>query len=203
MDSLLVLLGLAVVVFASTNTDDLFILLGFFADPRFRVRDVVIGQYTGIGALYGASVVASLVSLVIPKAYVGLLGLVPIVIGTKKWWEVARGREKTEEELARHPGARATARILSVAAVTTANGGDNIGIYTPLFATRDGVEIATIGLVFAVMTGIWCLMARWMVKHSLLDRPIRRYGHRVVPFVLIGLGVLIMYEAGSFGLLRR
>jgi cadmium resistance protein CadD (predicted permease) len=36
----------------------------------------------------------------------------------------------------------------------------------------------------------------------LLGAPIRRYGHRVVPFVLIALGVLVLYEAGSFGLLR-
>lgn len=195
--------GLAVVVFASTNTDDLFILLGFFADPKFRARDIVIGQYIGIGALYSVSVIASLVSLVIPKAYVGFLGIVPIVIGAKKLWEVARGRGKTEEELERHPNAEATARIVSVAVVTMANGGDNIGIYAPLFATRSGLEIATIGIVFTVMTGIWCLAAHSMIKHPLLARPISRYSHYVVPFVLIGLGVLIMYEAGSFGMLRR
>ena len=199
MDSLLVLLGLAVVVFASTNLDDLFILLGFFADPKFRARDVVIGQYAGIGALYGVSVVAAAVSWTIPKAYVGLLGLVPIFIGAKKLWEVSRGTDDKELALQLHSDAGAIAQILSVAAVTTANGGDNIGIYTPLFAMRSGAEIATIGLVFASMTAIWCLLARWMVKHPLLGRALNRHGHRVIPFVLIGLGVLIMFEAGIFG----
>ena len=199
MDSLLVLLGLAVVVFASTNLDDLFILLGFLADPKFRARDVVIGQYAGIGALYGVSVVAAAVSWTIPKAYVGLLGLVPIFIGAKKLWEVSRGTDDKELALQLHSDAGATAQILSVAAVTTANGGDNIGIYTPLFAMRSGAEIATIGMVFAAMTAIWCLLARWMVKHPLLGRAFNQYGQRVIPFVLIGLGVLIMFEAGIFG----
>ena len=186
MDSWLALFGVAVVVFVSTNTDDLFVLLGFFADPKFRARDIVIGQYVGIAALYGLSVIASLVSLVILKEYVGLLGSVPIFIGARNLWKVVRGKEKTEEELERHRDARATARILSVAVVTTANGGDNIGIYTSFFATRSALEIAIVGAVFAVMTGIWCLVARWLVEHPLLRQPISRYGHRIVPFVLIG-----------------
>ena len=202
VESSLLLLGLAVVVFASTNIDDVFVLLGFFADPKFRARDVVIGQYAGIGALYGASVVASLVSLVVPMQYIGLLGVAPIIIGARQLRGLVRGQEETEEELERHPNAGMHGRILSVAAVTIANGGDNIGIYTPLFATRSDVDIAVIGVVFAVLTAAWCLAARWMVEHPFLGAPIRRYGHRVVPFVLIGLGVLVLYEAGSFGLLR-
>jgi cadmium resistance protein CadD (predicted permease) len=93
-------------------------------------------------------------------------------------------------------------RLNFLSPVTIANGGDNIGIYTPLFATRSGADIAVIGVVFAVLTATWCLVARWMVEHPLLGAPIRRYGHRVVPFVLIALGVLVLYEAGSFALLR-
>ena len=202
MESLLLLVGLAVVVFVSTNIDDVFVLIGFFADPKFRARDVVMGQYVGIAALYCASVVASLVSLVVPREYIGLLGVAPIVIGASQLWNLVRGQEQTEEKLERHPNAGMHGRILSVAAVTIANGGDNLGIYTPLFATRSGADIVVIGVVFAVLTATWCLMARWMVEHRLLGAPIRRYGHRVVPFVLIGLGVLVLYDASSFGILH-
>ena len=44
-------LGIAIVVFATTNIDDVFLLSAFFADPRLRSRAVVIGQFAGIGAL--------------------------------------------------------------------------------------------------------------------------------------------------------
>lgn len=84
MDSLLALIGLAVVAFASTNIDDVFILVGFFADRNFRAHDVVLGQYMGISTLYLISALAALVSLVIPASYIGLLGLAPIAIGIKK-----------------------------------------------------------------------------------------------------------------------
>ena len=49
MDSF-ALIGLAVVAFTSTNIDDAFVLVGFFADKSFRTHEVIIGQYTGMSA---------------------------------------------------------------------------------------------------------------------------------------------------------
>jgi len=205
MEHLAGLIGLAVVLFVATNIDDVFVLLGFFADPEFKFRQIVVGQYLGLSALYGASVVASLISLVIPPAYIGLLGLAPIAIGVKEAWELRKGADAGEaEKLEDHQKAAAGhGNVVAVAAVTLANGGDNISIYTPLFATRSGYDIAFIGVVFAIMTLAWLGAARWLTQHRTLGAPIRRYGHRVMPFILIALGALILYEAGTFDLLRR
>src|ERR1700733_16062715 len=98
MEHFVSVFGVAVAVFTSTNLDDMFVLLGFFSDPKFRSRQVVIGQYFGIGTLFGLSVVASLVSLVIPTAYVGLLGLAPIMIGLRKAWSLRNGMDSSVEE---------------------------------------------------------------------------------------------------------
>src|SRR5258708_30523029 len=97
MESLLALIGMAIVLFASTNIDDVFVLVGFFADKRFRTRDTVLGQYVGITALFSASVAASLLSLMIPRAYIGLLGMIPILIGGKKLFDLYPQRDLTEE----------------------------------------------------------------------------------------------------------
>jgi cadmium resistance protein CadD (predicted permease) len=203
MESLFALPGMAIVLFASTNVDDVFVLIGFFADPTFRARDIVFGQYIGIAALFSVSVVASLLSLVLPRAYVGLLGIVPILIGLKKLFDLYRKRDGTEESLEHHSDAGGNGRTAAVALVTMANGGDNIGIYTPSLAIQSSNEIAVIALIFVVMTALWCFLAHAMVNHPKLGLPIRRYGHRVAPVILIGLGVLILYQAGSFGLLLR
>jgi len=48
--------------------DDIFVLLDFLPIPNSAAGQIVIGQYLGITALYGASVLASLISLVIPTA---------------------------------------------------------------------------------------------------------------------------------------
>lgn len=72
-----------------------------------------------------------------------------------------------------------------------------------MFAIHSAEEIALIGLVFAIMTFIWVWAAHGLTYRRTLGAPIRRYGHRIVPFVLIGLGLLILNDAGSFGLLLR
>jgi cadmium resistance protein CadD (predicted permease) len=204
MEHLVTLIGMAVVLFASTNIDDVFVLLGFFADPKFRVRQVVLGQYIGIAGLYGASVAASLISLVVSPAYVGLLGLAPIAIGLKKVWNLWKRTDDDEEAAAEKKSpAAGRGNVVAVAVVTLANGGDNISIYTPLFAARSGADITVIGIVFAGMTLVWLVVAHGLTNHRTLGAPIRRYGRRVVPFVLIALGVLILFEAGTFELLRR
>lgn len=189
-------IGLAAVLFASTNIDDIFVLIAFFADPRLRVSQIVIGQYLGIFCLLLISVAASLVSLVLPPDYLGLLGILPVFIGLKK----LTGLWREDEQDQATPGTQSGA-VLTVTAVTMANGGDNIGVYTPVFATHFGPEIIVIAGVFAVMTAAWLAAAHLLVNHPQLGAPIRRYVRKVVPFVLIGLGLLILHEAGSFHLL--
>ena len=47
------LVGVGNAAFVSTNIDDLFILMVFFATPRFPSSQIVLGQYIGIGSLIG------------------------------------------------------------------------------------------------------------------------------------------------------
>jgi len=178
--NILALTGMAVVLFTSTNIDDIFLLVGFFADARIRGRDIVLGQYAGIMALFCVS----------------------LAIGGKKLFDLYRQRDRPEAGAERRPEAGAGGRATAVAMVTMANGGDNIVIYTPLFAIRSAWEIAVIGLIFVAMIALWCFLARALVNHPRLGPPIRRYGHVLSPIVLIALGVLILYQAGSLGLFR-
>ncbi|WP_371422537.1 cadmium resistance transporter [Tardiphaga sp.] len=194
-------IALALPLFAVTNIDDIFVLLGFFSDPRFRARQIVVGQYLGMLTLIGVSLVAALVSLVLPPQYVGLLGLAPLAIGLKKLYDLRNASGDDDEDIPHKAGSSGIGNILSVAAVTIANGGDNIGVYAPLFATRGTSATGIIVITFLAMTAIWCLFAFWLVNHRTIGAPIRKFGHIVLPFVLIALGILILYEAGSFGLL--
>ena len=202
MDHYAALLALAIGLFVSTNVDDIFVLVGFFSDPKFRPRQIALGQLAGLAALYGASVVFSLLALVVPPAWIGFLGLLPIAIGLQKILELRRPDAPEDDAQSGSSGSQVRGNLLTVAAVTIANGGDNLGIYTPLFATRSGSDVAFIGLVFAAMTFAWVGTAFWLTRHRTLGAPIRRHGRRVVPFVLVALGFYILHEAGTFTLLR-
>lgn len=189
------LLALAVTLFASTNIDDLVVLIGFFTDRRLRARDIVAGQFAGMSVLFLLSASGALLSLVTPKAFLGLLGIVPIAIGIRNLSDLrpdAPDPQNTPQK-----------GVVGVALVTIANGGDNLGIYIPAFAVHSGGEIGFIAVVFVAMTALWCVLAHWMVNHSRFGAPLRRYGHILAPMVLIGLGIVTIYKAGSIGWLLR
>jgi cadmium resistance protein CadD (predicted permease) len=195
------LLGQAVGLFISTDLDDVLVLLGFFADPRFRIRQIVAGQFIGIAILYAVSAVGSWVSLIMPPAFVGLLGLVPITMGLKSAWELGRSTDPSEQVSNRRSAAGRT-NIAAVVAMTVANGGDNVSVYIPMFALRSGPDIALIGIVFWIMTALWLNLAYWLTRHRAIGAPIRRYARLLMPFVFITLGVFILYQAGTMKLLH-
>src|SRR6476469_2184456 len=69
--------------FAATNIDDIIILMLFFAqvNSSFRPKHIVSGQYLGFTVLILASLPGFFGGLIVPKAWIGLLGLLPIAIG--------------------------------------------------------------------------------------------------------------------------
>jgi cadmium resistance protein CadD (predicted permease) len=174
------LAGLA--MFAATNIDGLFLTAALLADRSFRARDVLIGTYAGIAALYAASAAGSLVSLVAPAAVIAALGLVPIAIGIR---QLKKGQADAPVKVK-------SAGLLAVAGLNIAMGADNVGVYTPVFAASAAADIAAYGAIFAVLTGLWCYAAYRLVHHPSVGAPVRRYAPRLVPFVLIGLGLWIL-----------
>lgn len=192
----------SIVAFASTNIDDIFVLMLFFGDKTIKTKDVVIGQYLGIGGLIGISFVGSLIGLLLDKAYIGFLGFLPIFIGLKsliKYYKSKKNLEYTEVT----PTIRSGTFIFSVAGITFANGGDNIGIYTPLFSTLTLFGKLIMISIFLLLVAVWCLLGLYLSRHRTVAKAIDKYGHIVTPFVLIVLGFYILNESGSFVLLQH
>lgn len=202
MTSIVSNLGIALVVFASTNIDDIFLLAAFFADPRLRHRSIVAGQYLGIGALVLVSALAARLALAVPDGWVALLGVVPLLLGLSKLLALRTQAVLLEDGSEKHrlpdqePNAerRRRSQVLVVASVTVASGGDNIGVYVPLFAAAPHAT-TTFALAFAVLTGVWCALGYLLVNNGVLEGPIRRYGRVVLPIVLMALGVYILSGA--------
>lgn len=199
MDSLLATAITGVAAFAATNVDDIFILMLFFSqvDGEFRNRHVVLGQYLGFAALVALSVLGSLGVLVVPAEWIGLLGLVPMFLGVRAALRTLQGG--TEEERKEQPVEGSG--VYGVAAVTFANGGDNIGIYVPLFASIGFARMGTIVVVFFALVAVWCYAGYKLGSHPTVADNIDRYGHVVVPVVLVALGIYIVIESGALSLL--
>lgn len=200
MIDILGLVTIGVAAFVATNIDDIFVLMMFFSSLTFPVRQVVLGQFIGIGLLIAISALGSLISLVVPTYIIGLMGIIPIIIGIKNLVEIRKKNKLPSRQVVQNKKKnRSYFSFLSVAAVTFSNGGDNIGVYVPLFSKYNTVsQITTLTAVFIAMTAVWCISSYYFMNHPLVASKIRHIGNIILPFVLIGLGIYILTESFLF-----
>ncbi len=190
----------SILAFSTTNLDDIFILTLFFSNPEFKSKNIIAGQYLGIMALIGISLVGSFIGLIIDPKFIGLLGLIPIYMGIKSALNLTRKKVEEERNIKVDTPDRNTRQVISVSSVTIANGGDNISIYVPLFTTLAMSEKLLMTFIFLLMTALWCFLAWYSSKHPMIQQTIKKYGHVITPFVFILLGLYIMYESDTFRL---
>lgn len=190
---------IGIMLFATTNIDDIFLTMAFFADPRLDRRAVVAGKFLGIGVIVAVSAAAAACAMAVPPEWVALLGFAPLGLGLHRLWSAWRAPPGATAEDDGVPAAAGSlvAQACSVAGVTAANGGDNLGVYVPVF-TEQFQAIPAFTVIFAVMTGLWCVGGNLLVNHRLVAATMRRLAGRLLPWVLIVLGLGIL--AGARGL---
>lgn len=203
MDNLLTVILTGIAAFIATNIDDIFILLLFFSqvDGVFRRRHIVSGQYLGFIGLLLVSLPGFFGGMLLPQVWLGMLGLAPIILGIRQW--LTSDEEDSEPEnsinIEEDSAFSSLTNYISpqtcgVAAVTFANGGDNIGIYVSLFASCTLESLAVILSVFLSLVGVWCYVAYRLSDIPIIAETLARYGSYLIPFVLIALGVSILSE---------
>jgi cadmium resistance transport/sequestration family protein len=203
MNELLTAISTGMTAFTATNLDDILILLLFFSQVNavFRRRHIVFGQFLGFTALVLASLPGFFGRLIFPPDWIGMLGLLPIAIGLSRLLNPETDDSEAEAELEQSENSFFSSflspQTYSVAAVTVANGGDNIGIYVPLFASNTLESLAVILAVFFAMVGVWCYAAYRLIQMRAIADTLTRYGNQLVPFVLIGLGMAILVKSGT------
>lgn len=216
--------------FIATNIDDILVLGLFFAqancqtkglinhqanhqnnDHQFlRPQEIIAGQYLGFGVLILASLPGFLGGFIVPRIWLGWLGLVPLAIGLSSLLKKSENEIDSPtiiNPITNHQKSRKLFKLINpqiyqVAAVTVGNGGDNIGIYVPLFANSSLHQLLIILAVFFIMIAIWCGIAYLFTSHPLVLRVLSPYENaiesvaaKVVPLVFIALGIYIFLES--------
>lgn len=186
--------------FIASNVDDIILLLLFFSSATTSKErwQIVLGQYVGFTVLVLASFGGFFGGHFFPSEWIGLLGLLPISLGVTRWIESLETTPDSDGAPISGPWSANHAPALdalAIAAVTIGNGGDNLGLYLPLFAHATASQLLISVVVFAVMVGLWCLAAMRLVQAPALTRLLQEYVQPLVPFVLIALGGLILIDS--------
>lgn len=188
----------AVGLFVATNIDDVIVLSLFFARGAGRAgttRRIVVGQYLGFLGILGAALLTTWgASLALPESAIPYFGLIPLLLGLRAAWEAWQGEDDDELD------ERKKVAPLTVAAVTFANGGDNIGVYVPVFLSVSPASILTYCAVFLLLVAVLVAIAKFVATRPGIDEVLEKSEHILFPLVLIILGVVILVQGGAFGL---
>lgn len=192
----------AVGLFAVTNLDDLVVLALFFgrgAGQHGAARRVVIGQYLAFTAVLAVSIAIAYGAHFLPKQAIPYLGLIPITLGLWDAWILWTNRQRGEDSEPTDT-AQGGPNTLKVVATTLGNGGDNISVYVPVFATVSTGATTVYAVVFLILVGVWCAIGRFFAARPVIAKALDRWGHVALPVLLIAIGLFILIEGGAFGL---
>lgn len=192
----------SIILYSGTAVDLLIILMLFFAKRKSRkdIINIYLGQFLGSVSLILLSLLFAVVLDYIPsKEILGLLGLIPILLGLK----VLLLGDSDGEAIAKE-GLRKDNKnlIFLVAMITFAScGADNIGVFVPYFTTLNLANLIVALLTFLVMIYLLVFSAQKLAQVPSVGETLEKYSKWFIAVVYLGLGIYILIENNSFDML--
>ena len=192
----------AIGLFIATHIDDIIVLSLFFArgaGRRGTTARILVGQYLGFAGILGASVLVTLgAGAFLPPEVIPYFGLIPLGLGLWAAWQAWRNRGADDDDEAKVEGKKVG--VWTVAGVTFANGGDNIGVYVPVFLSVGPAAVVAYCIVFLALVAALVGLGKFVATRRPIAELLERWEHILFPIVLIGLGIFILVSGGAFGL---
>ena len=182
--------------FAATNLDNLVLLVALYARYEGRSPEVAFGYIAGMLLIGAISFALGKVAEAIPVNYLGLLGIVPVLIGVTALAKLIR---RSSTDPAGDDGLADTGRAVFTATLMTqlANSTDTIGTFSILFADSKEAADYLVALAFISMLALFASAAFHSLRHRWLSGFLRRYGPYVTPFILIAVGLYVLSNTAS------
>lgn len=189
MEAFLTLFGVVALAFASTNMDNLLLLVGWQLSRSASTPQLFVGYALGMFGVLVIAILIGLVGYLFPLEYLGYLGVVPIVLGLRLLLGNLRGKAS---EAAAPEAVPVGAGVLALASVQLSNGVDTVLVFAPLLADSRLIFDAQIAALFVVLALFWFVLARVVGAHALNLPAVEKAGRWLAPLVMIGVGVYIL-----------
>ncbi len=196
MHSMIAIIPIAAGAYAATNLDNFILLVALLARYR-RHTSYVVAAYLACMLIFGfVGLWIGKAANIVPVEYLGLLGFVPISIGVVELIQLHGGKAKvTVAKKDSNDGPRKV--FMTTLSSQLGNGADTIVIFGVLFIdSAPSADILTIFTLLA-MGVVFVFVGIYAVRHPALCEWIDRYAYRVMPFVLIIVGVYIVANTAT------
>src|SRR5699024_3996138 len=172
-------------LFIVTNIGDSIGLSLFFARGTGQsgtTTRILGGQCLGIASILCTAVLVTIgAGAFLPSATIPYFGLIPLTLGLWAAWQALRGDDDDDD--AKIAGKKVSA--WTVAGVTFANGGDNIGVYVPVFLNVEPIAVVAYCLVFLALVAVLVILAKFVATRPPIAEVLERWEHVLFPIVLI------------------
>lgn len=188
----------ALLSYIGTSIDHIIVLILLFNQTQHRKRDdvsIISAVFIGFTLIVLISLAARFGLSLFEPDWIGLLGLIPIGLGIRVLFKPVDDEQEAQEKIF-HSFSRHRSQFISVFFLMLAFGGDNLGVYIPLFASLDWVGITVTLLIYYGLTGIMLAAAYKISEVKQINQFIEKYERWLVSFVFILLGLFILFENG-------
>lgn len=196
MNELLIVIGVTAGAFISTNLDNLLLLATMYSRYFRHPWVVTAGYFVGMSLIAVITIAVGELGDYIPITYLGLLGVIPMMMGVFALWKLFR-RSKTEEADGPFVGNSAIAIFLALISIQLSNGTDTIITFSALYADSSNPTDFIVAPTFFTMVTIFSGLAFYSVRHPKLSQALSRYGQYITPFILILVGYYILSNTAS------
>ncbi len=180
------------VAMVSTNLDNLAVLLGLMLvmDNRRAVAGFAVAQAIVLALALGVATGLSQTGL---PAWIGYLGLIPLVLGLRGIWRQFTTADQAEGEI--------KGDVTSVVALFLSLSVDSFALMTPLLADSAPAFRLTALVGAACASVSLALIATWGAPRAKILGPRVARLDRIAPYVMVCAGLYILLNSPTDGLL--
>lgn len=177
---------LSSVAFVGTMIDNYFAFAAqlVVTDPA-RYRRVALAQAVGVATLVIIAAAVGSVLTAVPVQWTALFCVAP--------WSMAWFRWRNRD---RHSPATYRRGAVTTVVVTVALGGDNLGVWIPLLRADGALDGFVTIAVFALWEIVFLVSSRALTRHPRVSAFGEANARRLMPWVYVLLGALIVFESG-------
>lgn len=191
MEEIVLAISVSFVAFLSTSIDNLFLLVTLSLHPKYGTGKVRAGYLLAIVLMLIICVILAQSAQLMPTYLIPYIGLVPLGIGTYELYQLLFNREDTGKVA--HEGLDAgKGTIWAIAIIMLTHSWDSIGVLAPLFADTRTSLIPWMAISVLVTGALLILTGQWAVSHPQIRKILAKIAPKILPFLLIGVGLYIL-----------
>ena len=191
---------LVVTSFVATNLDNLLLLVFLVGNsPNGRIS-VLLGYIISVILVIVVSGLGLALGTVINPSLVGYLGIAPLTMGCYLLYQQHKSGEAKAKNAMQNVTGKAPIWLVSIVLMFS-NSADSIAVLLPLLAESGGTSIKVVIIAYLTCCLFWCALSVSIVSRPELADRISHHGGKLVPWIMMAVGIYVLMDTGTDTLL--